>query len=454
LAADDRAFALNANPAFLSLSAFSYEGTETPVVSTINPPTALATLFPAFLGEIRRQRVEFGYADVTSPVNTAPVPTDHAIMAFTAAPFDKGITFAGDLKEPVFTRDAKVRLFWRRPLFVDGAGFSITDAGFEIPRSGGLKTLYHSMQEASDTVTVYYGNPNVSGRRSYTVNKDRSERFLDEIYRYPNKWAPLAAPMYQVLLGPGMVFAPAPIFVPVRPTTVGGYDGWYLLGLHLLPLDNVSSELNVGLQVTGWPERNPDYKEGLAAPFPSRGMLVYPKTDYTAGYDPVGADYSVLVNDRVYIRAFDAGDANAGASTVKFRLWGLGIPDFKYDPFFAPGGEGIAITVKIPGLTTWMDAGRADGSGPSKQDITLDGAGCLVSAVQAVDAASQLTYTDITVNVGPAFLFLNTEVPARCPVLVKVIIKDSAVGKALDFTNVVPTAPTPLGRGLVGIDVI
>ena len=109
--------------------------------------------------------------------------------------------------------------------------------------------------------------------------------------------------------------------------------------------------------------------------------------------------------------------------------------------------------VKVPGLTTWMDAGRLDGAGPSKQDIALDGAGCLSSVVTGDDVSTQLHYTDVTVNLGPATLFLNAEVPQRCPVLVKVVIKDNATGKTLNWSNVAATAATNTCRGLVGIGI-
>ena len=60
----------------------------------------------------------------------------------------------------------------------------------------------------------------------------------------------------------------------------------------------------------------------------------------------------------------------------------------------------------------------------------------------------------MTLNLGPATLFLNAEVPQRCPVLVKVILKDNATGKGLDWANVAATAATSTCRGLVGIEVV
>lgn len=447
LAADNRKYALNQNPAFLSLSSYSYEGDEALVTSTIASGTAL---FPAELGEIRRQRIELGYADMTSPVTVEPAAPDHALYTF-APPvgLDKGIFFTGDFKTPSFTQDARVRLVFRRPLLVDGSGFSMPSVS-DLPRDTGVTVLYHSMLEGSASTGVWFGNPNNPALVTYDNAKDVEEKFLDEVYRYPEDWTPLAAPDATQLRGPGLPFGPVAIQVPVRPGTPP-YTGWFGLTLHLSALDNATANLDNALQVAGLPARNPDYKEGLSSPFQSSGVLLYPKTNYTAGYDPVGPNYSVLTGDRVFVRAFDAGASNQGASTVTFRFWGVDITDFQYAGL-GPGGVGMAVMVKIPGLTTWMDAGRANGAGPSKQDIAQDGAGCLSSVSTGDDLSTQLHYTDVTVNLGPATLFLNAEVPQRCPVLVKVILKDNATGKALDWANVAATAATKSCRGLVGIE--
>lgn len=448
LAGDNRKYALNQNPAFLSLSSYSYEGDEATVTSTIDAGSAL---FPAELGEIRRQRIELGYADMTNPVTLEPAAIDHALYTFApAVGLGKGIFFTGDFKSPSFTRDARVRLVFRRPLTVNGSGFSVPSV-FDLPRDTGVTVLYHSMQEGSGTTAVWFGNPFTPGFVTYDITKDTQEKFLDEVYRYPEDWTPHTAPDATQLQGPGLPFGPVAIQVPVRPGNAP-YTGWYGLSLHLSALDNATANLDNALQVAGLPARNPNILEGLNAPFQSSGVLLYPKTNYSAGHDPVGPDYSALTGDRVFVRAFDAGASYQGSSTVTFRLWGVDLADFQYvGP--GPGAVGMAVMVKIPGLTTWMDAGRPDGAGPSKQDIALDGAGCLSLVTSDDDAATQLHYTDVTLNLGPATLFLNAEVPQRCPVLVKVIIKDNATGKALDWANVAATAPTRNCRGLVGIKV-
>ena len=448
LAVDNRRSAVNQNPAFLSLSSYSYEGDESPVASTIATGTPL---FPAELGEIRRQRIELGYADMTNPVTLDPAAIDHALYTF-APPvgLSNGIFFTGDFKSPSFTRDARVRLVFRRPLIVNGSGFS-TPSVFDLPRDTGVTVLYHSMREGSASTGVWFGNPDDPALVTYDDTKDIEEKFLDEVYRYPEDWTPLAAPDATQLQGPGLPFGPVAIQVPVRPGTAP-YTGWYGLTLHLSALDNATTNLDNALQVAGLPARNPNITEGLNAPFQSSGVLVYPKTNYSAGHDPVGPNYSVLTGDRVFVRAFDAGASNQGASTVTIRFWGVDFTDFQYvGP--GPGGVGMAVMVKVPGLTTWMDAGRLDGAGPSKQDIALDGAGCLSSVVTGDDVSTQLHYTDVTVNLGPATLFLNAEVPQRCPVLVKVVIKDNATGKTLNWSNVAATAATNTCRGLVGIGI-
>ena len=45
----------------------------------------------------------------------------------------------------------------------------------------------------------------------------------------------------------------------------------------------------------------------------------------------------------------------------------------------------MAIYIKVPGLTTWMDIGRRDGEGPSKQDPFADGAGCMILGANTKD---------------------------------------------------------------------
>lgn len=457
LSSDNRRYALNQNMAFVSLSPYSYGGTESPTASGVTSGSPLATVFPGELGQFRRQRVELGYADLTAG-SVDPAIGFAATYTFNAATKADGMHFTGDYTTPSFTADARVRVFFRRPLVVDGGtGYPLpaTTLGFDITSSiSPGRILYHSMLESTTSLSPKYGNTFALANATLDTDKDVSERFLDEVYRYPENWTPLTVPADVLQLqGPGLPSGPLAIQVPVRPILADpNYPGWFFQSLHTSVLINGAGNLGNALQVAGLPARNPPYTDGLDAPFPSRGILLYPQTDYSID-DPPGPNYFVLTGDRVYVRAFNAGAANAGTSTVTFRLWGVEIMDFQYAALTAPGATGMAVMVKVPGLTTWMDAGRADGSGPSKQDIALDGAGCLVSSTVATDTVSQIRYTDITVNLSPAALFLNGE--GKCPVLVKIIIKDdgAGVGKALNFANVVETAPTSSCRGLVGIDI-
>lgn len=456
LSSDNRRYALNQNMAFVSLSPYSYGGTESPTASGVTSGSTNVTVFPGELGQFRRQRVELGYADITAG-SVDPATAFAATYTFGVATKALGLHFTGDYTTPSFTTNARVRMFFRRPLVLDpttGYPFPTSSLGFDIPSTAAPgRILYHSMLESTTSLSPKYGNTFILANATLDTDKDVSERFLDEVYRYPENWTPIASSDKAQLQGPGLPSGPLAIQVPVRPILGdANYPGWFFQNLHTSVLSNVTTNLNNALQVAGLPARNPDYTEGLTSPFPSRGILRYPQTNYTSD-SPVGPNYSVLTGDRVYIRAFDAGAANAGTSTVTFRLWGVDLTDFQYSALTAPGATGMAVMVKVPGLTTWMDAGRADGSGPSKQDIALDGAGCLVTPAVATDTVSQLHYTDITVNLSPAALFLNAESPARCPVLVKVILKNNATGAALNFANVVETAPTSSCRGLVGIEI-
>ena len=469
---DTRFQAINQNPAFVSLSAFSYEGDENVAApaSTILVGSVLANtaLFPAFLGQVRRQRIEFGYADLNGGA-TNPAIAANGVISMGPFTIPDGIVFTGDENTPSFTENAKVRIVVRKALNVDGpTGFPLPSSppgGLDLPSFVVTKYLYHSMKEINNppgSVKPTYGNAAVLANAVENSVKDREERFLDEVYRYPYSWLPSALPVATraQLLGAGLPFGFAPIPVPVQPILGDpNYPGYYFSALNIENLiTSISPGIPFELQVVGLPERNPPHTDGVDAPFPSRGVLIYPKDNYSVGYNPAGPDYSIPgVNNRAYQRCFDAGAANVGASSVILRFWGVTLADFAFaGP--GPGGLGIACTVKVPGLTTWMDAGRPDGAGPSKQDPALDGAGCLVvgpNTFDLIDPGSQIQYAQVEVNLGPlATLFLNGE--GKCPILVQIIMKFAvaqAVG-VLDWRNVAPTAPTSQCKGLVGIEVV
>jgi hypothetical protein len=85
-----------------------------------------------------------------------------------------------------------------------------------------------------------------------------------------------------------------------------------------------------------------------------------------------------------------------------------------------------------------MDAGRYDGSGPSKQDPVQDGAGCQVAGIYTFDGIDETTgmvYCQVRINAGSAInlakgissglLWLNKyEVPVGVKVLMERMEED------------------------------
>lgn len=450
--------AVNQNPVFLSLSPFSYEGTELPDTDTLTlTGTAPLQLFRGFLGLTKRQRIELGFSDLLTGGALNPAPAAVAGISLTGP--GASIDFDGDQNTPAFTTDAKVRAFVRRPLVVDGTtGYPLPAdplAGFDIGNTLGGRILFHSMKE-SPLTTPTYGNAATPAPSLYTPTKDREERFLDEVYRYPVDWASsVALPAATVanLMGSGLPSGMGAIPVQVRPSSPGTFAGYYLQNFKATSLVG-APPFTSELQVAGLPERNPPHTDGLDAPFPSRGILLYPQDNYT-GDSPAGPDYSGAVNDRLYQRAFDAGAANVGKTSITIRVWGVELLDFSFaGP--GPGSADLAILVKVPGLTTWMDAGRVDGAGPSKQDPALDGAGCKVigpNTLDATDPGSQIRYSQVEINLGPlAPLFLNGE--GKCPILIAVVLRDTLAARSYNWKNVASTASTSTCRGIVGLEVV
>ena len=351
-----------------------------------------------------------------------------------------------------------------------------------------------------------------------TAQKDVEERFLDEVYRYQNSVPVIAIPaaykpIFYALLGPGLSsWHSGPIPVPVQagvyhyaadfppPWDTWGLIGptqvaeslnnvsWTQLGKHLNTL--TTSSLDDELQVMGLPPRNPKLLDWATVPFPSAGMVRYPSIDYTAAlYRPketdnasaVLRDYATPYGEDVksYVRAFDVAYSRssaagstppwkaAGQPFVTLRIDGIELEDFQYA---APGpgtvneaaAPKISIQLKVPGLTTWMDVGRPDGSGPSKQDPALDGAGCKVlglNTLDGVDSETGMVYCQVRVNVGPmANLAAGIETSAgsglyEVPVLVRVQMNSMTVG---EYDLVGGGAGTAAGdvRGITGIKVV
>lgn len=413
------------------------------------------------------------------------------------------ITFSGDLTTPAFSSDAAPRVFVRRPLCVPsiqpyaqniGHGTKLTTTN-----ANGATVLFHSTSFNVTSQLGVFGNFVDGNNRAYaglmTSAKDTTEYFLDEVYRYHSLWWGGGGADVANLVGPGMqAWNAGPINVPVQAGLTQDINfalaAWVQINTHLvLP--------SSGLQVRGLPDRNPEYADGLTSPFPSAGLLAYPKIDYTTGYKPDDTelpvnthqpDYSAAAGLRTYVRGFDAAFARslrnvaaAGQPFVVLRIDGLTLDDFAFQ---APGPgahganpqvagvTGIAVSVKVPGLTTWMDLGRSDGDGPSKQDPNLDGAGCLVTGPRtfsSVDHTTGMVYCQMEVHVGPGVNLAegviavnNPNVIREVPVLVKVTMQ--AIASDYDMTQACtspgqfgasgPGVATELIRGIVGIRVV
>jgi hypothetical protein len=132
------------------------------------------------------------------------------------------------------------------------------------------------------------------------------------------------------------------------------------------------------------------------------GRVVYPTVDFTAtGYRPTqaGRDYAAIRaadpsnNKRRLIRAFDTGIAR---NTGKIRLTGLPLAAFTAGGTIDPAEVtdhtgGVAIQLKVPGSTGWLDLGRLNGTPDSNK--ALDFRGCQVGVV--------------VVNAGPPILEIS-----------------------------------------------
>ena len=239
----------------------------------------------------------------------------------------------------------------------------------------------------------------------------------------------------------------------------------------MTPITGVMQEL----QVAGFPDRNPPLSDGVTASIPSRGILMYPQKNYLADYRPSIVDgdlsaygqpnYAAYAGDRIYVRCFDLAFSRSavplteaiGSSIFKIRIYGLKLVDFAWSGGAEVGNDNIALLVKLAGLTTWMDLGRPDGSGPSKQDAFQDGAGCQIidttETVEGRDKDSGIWYSDVLVHTGTsASIYENSY--GEAPLLFKAIIKDSVGGKALNFEQGGADGTVSDCRGLVGVEII
>jgi len=481
------------NPAFVGLAPFAYEtGSYTTTVGA----AGAAYVPDAFYIRTQRMEIPFTHLDGAGAFSDTDGPLTTDSLQVTGVGYPT-IDLAGDPLSPAFTADARARVYLRLP---HGNTSLTPDDGIQPPNTGlgfgsgvyltdtsGNKVLYHStffepINQVGQFANFIMGAPpSVAYPVLETATKDSREFFLDEVYRIRD-FLPGIDTQYglgatQCLTGPGLsIWMGGPIEVPVRiGSTVATTSQWELASF--LQTGTYAVPLAAGrLQVAGLPDRNPKLRYGQTVPFPSAGLLVYPHKNYAVGYTPVGPDYSAAAGTRTYMRTFNAkGIAASGQPFLTLRVDGLQLQDFLYA---APGPgtlnstEGIAILVKVPGLTTWMDIGRADGSGPSKQDIGLDGAGCKVigpGTFDDVDPETRHVYSQVLINVGPvANLFVSSGIDGATlgdiPILVKVVM--NPVAKAFNLEQWYdPTTKTFAGvpapdtsseevRGLIGLRLV
>ena len=479
----------------------------------------------------RLQRIEVPFTFISRDATLAnrftdadgPTETDQFHWNDHAAATD--FTPYGDNAFPAFSRNLETRCFLRRPL--NHTTPDTSTEPFSIPSGHGIKfnkvpdqtILYHSTRFNSTDLLGEFGNiqvlpivypppgiPLAVFPQLSTSGKDTQERFLDEVYRYRTLFGPgivtvpgagYTAQAVASLNGPGMGgWFGGGIETPVQisiVTSVGAWEleSWLRMSENVFPIGTWPT--NFGLQVTGLPDRNPPLSEGNKYQVPSAGILQFPQQDFSVitlrpnfGDDTLGfpqPDYTGIPGPLTYTRCFDADFSRSGTpegvvgdSHVYLRFDGIQLEDFE---FVAPGpgamnaaDAGFALYLKVPGMTTWMDLGRVDGAGPSKQDATKDGAGCQVvgpHTLNGVDAETGYVYCQVKAHVGPAatlFKSLGTGVAGitgEVPVLVKIEANDGAVNYNLESLRTgtrtfsgVPEEGLPSGdvRGIIGARVI
>lgn len=440
-------------------------------------PAAL-TSFAGSAGESRLRRVEvplpfcgqngrgtFGDAN-------APDAGDALTVSCTTA-----MPLRGDLDTPSFSTDARARAFVRARH--DGTLWP-DDKGVELVLDPPARLLLHTggnfgpAQPRSGNYTTGAAAPYGVPPSLASTDRDREERFLDEVYRWTNEWAGVDGvydyPASLAVSGPGLgAWRPSYIPLPVRVAHTTGWQSmsWVRQGRHLEPLKPGH------LQVAGLPHRVPSAVERAAYPHPSAGLVRYPGENYAAtGVRPSKADdglpvaqpdYTKAAGPRAFVRALDMGYEYVGRSVVAIRVDGVDLRDIEYAAP-GPGGRGvIAVHVKVPGLTTWMDAGRRDGSGPGKQSPTEDGAGCLIHGPgtrSGVDPDSGLVYCRLHLNLGDFAALRMSGFLEEVPLLVRVTMTAEAAPFDLShpknpFTGTFGppsvTAPNLFVRGVAGI---
>jgi hypothetical protein len=450
----------NMDPVFLSFSAF------TPG-SGIIPDTALFTAVIGMglstLGDARRERLGFSAADLIRNEANAPVPIPDNLARITwdsATASTHAMHLTGD-QLPKFSGDAIVRAFVRKPLWHQSPLIPYIDyfESWEVTLSSGgfLGSLLWFGSGSGGAFEEAYGNNQNASTQSDV--KDSEERFLDESYRSAplDLWG-LDAETTDTLKGPGLPYGvlDCSSYVKVREP-FGDAAHWYAQSNNsAMFLDGVGGDATPQAQVAGWPDRNPSILEGVYSPSLCTGVLVYPQEDYNTGYLPASGqlvwnqpDYSTLSGDREYIRLFHI-PAGEGQPFVRIQLVGLTLEDFVWDP---GNSRGIQLYVKVPGQTTWMNIGRPDGDGPSKQDAFSDGAGCVVVGPDTRNGmipSMKIVRSQVQVNLGPAAnLFLSAE--GKTPLLFKAVLQDNVAGRALNLEQGGPTGSPANLRGLAAM---
>lgn len=435
------AYPATENPMIISIASFSYG-----VDNTGDPTYDLQAPYTTQIKKNQRVELtmeELGYS-LASPPPEAP----------TNVVFSTQFYMEGDYEKPAFTTGAKPKLYAVKPPATQYD--APTFYGANAPLGSGKEMLLHTTY-FDPTLPNYgsplYGNFSVIHPSQYFFLRQVEERFLDEVSRIS-----ITEITSLGMYGPGLA-----VVSPDTSITTQNAPDWISSGNHLLNLTTLAGEAQVaGLSDSDWFV----YDDGttMTTPFPSNGMLIYPQFDYTTGFRPslidgdVGLaqfDYSTVTGDVEYYRCFDVAFSQSpdrevypdSQTRLTMRVWGL-VPD---DFDFANGSRGVEIYIKVPGLTTWMDIGRLNGTGPSKQDLALDGAGCKIDFGEDADIATGTVYSDIFMDVGPdAYFFRNTA--RECIVLLKVVIKDTATGKGLLFTTL---GSNPLERkGILGFEIL
>lgn len=468
------------NPALLSLFSFtqgysiedSVSGTYRFSLKHPEQPDIVSSL-----GQ-RRGRVEFSARQLLNPDDGNPVYPESDRQAH----LEGYCFFLGDDDQPCFSRDAVMRAFFRRPLnhgrsFLDYAPFYNTGNKIEVEFGGSPveRVLWYGVNHLLDRKPIRYSNyqpfMDLSGEPDclmYKVGQDREERFLDESYRLRSTFrdadgnSPLSLPYEETLRGPGLPHGTG--LVITIPSN--GFECWTSPWRSLHWMTSFSNALSLAdndagmgneLQVAGWPDRNPPIQDGMTTPVLSSGCLIYPKHDYsTAATQPPGPNYSGLSGDRCWVRYFNFhGAENSPKVTIELDgislddlLWKTGLPN--------PGSNKMAVLIKVPGQTTWMDIGRRDGDGPSKQDPFADGAGCMIIGPETKDldpsdvGATMPNRCVVTCNLGPAATLYNNHDNIQ-QLLMKVVIYEN--GASLDLEQGGPNGTHADLRGLVGIRV-